>query len=121
MGNMLDLYRTSSNGQNSKAETLISYEETYMKLLKRYKDDIDAIENMMRELREERRIFYSEHFPAIRRELENDDVSPEIRSQWLAEIQADMEKSFHISECLIEHYVTKNLDEFKHELEQSLK
>lgn len=103
------------------ADTILAYEEAYMRLLRRYKDDIDAIESMMRELRDERQKFYTEKFPAIRRELENDDVAPEIRSQWIAEIQANIEKSFHISEMLIEHYITKNLDDFKRELEHSLR
>ena len=119
MGSLLDQYKSAV--KSNTCDTLLAYEEAYMKLLKRYKDDIDTIESMMKELREERTRFYTEKFPAIRRELENDDVSPEIRSRWIAEVQANVEKSFHISEMLIEHYITKNLDDFKRELEQSLR
>lgn len=119
MGSPLNAYKPTS--KTNTADTILAYEEAYMRLLRRYKDDIDAIESMMRELRDERQKFYTEKFPAIRRELENDDVAPEIRSQWIAEIQANIEKSFHISEMLIEHYITKNLDDFKRELEHSLR
>lgn len=103
------------------AETLMAYEESYMKLIKRYKDEIAYIEGMMKELRYERREFYTKQLPMIREELENDDVSPENRQKWLEEMQSNMEHSFGISEQLIDHYVTKNLDEFKHELQRAIK
>ena len=91
-----------------------------MELLRRYKEEIREIENMMQALREERIHFYKEELPTIRKEMEMDEVLPEIRSQWLATLQTNMEKSFKISEGLIDHYVTKNLDEFKNALQQEI-
>ena len=61
-----------------------------------------------------------EQLPTIQKEMELDEVSPEIRAQWLEEVQVNMEKSFKISETLIEHYVTKNLEEFKNALQQAV-
>ena len=99
----------------------MAYEKCYMELLKRYKNEIQEIENMMRDLREERTQFYKEQLPAIQKEMEMDEVSPEIRSQWLAELQTNVERSFKISETLIDHYVTKNLEEFKTALQQGIR
>ena len=95
------------------AETVVSSEERFMKLLRVYRTDIEEIENMMKALRTEREDFYLKQLPEIRKELEMDEVSPEIRAEWLASLQENMEKCFQISEKLISHYVTKNLSEFE--------
>lgn len=122
MGSLMGAYHKIPPEKSfDKAETILAYEESYMKLLKRYKDEIDHIEMMMKELREERTDFYLNKLPAIRQELENDDVSIENRSKWIEEVQANVERSFKISEQLIDHYVTKNLDEFKQALQQNLR
>lgn len=122
MGSLMSAYKKIPPEKRfDKAETIMAYEESYMKLLKRYKDEIDHIEMLMKELREERTDFYLNKLPAIRKELENDDVSIENQSKWIEEVQANVERSFKISEQLIDHYVTKNLDEFKQALQQNLR
>ena len=99
----------------------MAYEENYMKILKRYSDEISYIENMLKDLRNERADFYVNQLPLIRKELEKDDVSDENKKRWIEEVQANIERSFKISESLIEHYVTKNLEEFKRELQKEIK
>lgn len=120
MGSFDSLKRVPSDKKINTAEALVAYEKSYMELLKRYKDEIQNIESMMQGLRAERLQFYNEQLPAIQKEMELDEVSPEIRAQWLEEVQTNMEKSFKISETLIEHYVTKNLEEFKNALQQAV-
>lgn len=112
--------KTPIEKRTDRGEALMAYEKHYMELLKRYKGDIQEIDNMMRTLREERTRFYKEQLPEIQKEMEADQVSSEIRAQWLAELQKNMERSFSISEKLIDHYVTKNLDEFQHALRQEI-
>ena len=107
-------------GKMNTAEAIVSYEERYMKLLRVYRTDIEEIENMMKSLRAEREQFYLKQLPEIRRELEMDEVMPEIRSEWLNVLQQNMEKSFQISEKLIAHYVTKNLSEFEVKLQEAM-
>ena len=102
------------------AETVVSCEERFMKLLRVYRTDIEEIENMMKALRTEREQFYLKQLPEIRKELEMDEVAPEIRAEWLTVLQQNMEKSFQISEKLISHYVTKNLSEFEIKLQESI-
>ena len=117
-----DEYRNVPSGKKlNRPEALIAYEKSYMELLKRYKNEIHEIESMMCALREERTCFYMKQLPAIEKAMEMDGVSPEIRSQWLVELQENVEKSFKISEELIQHYVTRNLAEFKDALQQEIK
>ncbi len=120
MGSFESLKRVSSDKKMNRAETLIAYEKSYMELLRRYKEEIQNIESMMQSLRAERLAFYNEQLPAIRQEMEMDEVSPEVRAQWMDEMQVNMEKSLKISEALIEHYVTKNLEEFKNALQEAV-
>lgn len=121
MGNFNDFKNVPSGKKLNRIEALIEYEKSYMKLLKQYENEIHEIENMMCALREERTRFYTEQLPAIQKAMEMDEVSPEIRSKWVAELQANVEKSFKISEELIEHYVTRNLTEFKEALQQEIR
>lgn len=121
MGDLMQGF--SKKGTVSKmnaAETVISCEERYMKLLRVYRTDIEEIENMMKALRTEREDFYLKQLPEIRKELEMDEVAPEIRAEWLTALQQNMEKSFQISEKLISHYVTKNLSEFEAKLQEAM-
>lgn len=121
MGDFGAFKKTPSAGKGlNRADDLMAYEKSYMDLLKRYKDEIQWIEDMLCDLRKEKTQFYKEQLPEIQKELEMDEVSSEIRSQWLNEIQKNVEKSFEISQRLIEHYITKNLDEFKHALQQEM-
>lgn len=121
MGTFDEFRKVPVEKKSNRADALIAYEKSYMELLKRYKDEIREIEEMMCALRKERNSFYMEQLPAIQKEMEMDAVAPEIRSQWLTELQANVEKSFKISEELISHYVTKNLEEFKHALQQEIR
>lgn len=118
MGSLMGAYKkTSPEKKLDSAEKIMAYEEHYMKLLRRYKDEIDHIEMMMKELREERTDFYLNKLPLIRQELEKDDVSSANSAEWIEQVQENIERSFRISEQLIDHYVTKNLDEFKQALQ----
>lgn len=122
MGSLAGAYnKIAPEKRQNKAELITAYEENYMKILKRYANEISYIENMLKDLRKERADFYVNQLPLIRKELEKDDVSDENKKRWIEEVQANIERSFKISESLIEHYVTKNLEEFKRELQKEIK
>ena len=53
--------------------------------------------------------------------MEDDVLSNDCKAEWLTELQANVERSFQISESLIQHYITKNLDEFRQELREATK
>ncbi len=121
MGDMLSNFqKVKPNKQNLTADSILAYEEAYMKLLKKYKDEIAGIEEMMEHVRKERETFYLQKMPEIKAAMQQDEVSPEIQQQWLADLQENMEKSFKISESLIQHYVTEHLDEFTRKLKETV-
>ena len=102
-------------------ESLIAYEEHYMKLLRSYKAEIAEIESMMSQLRQERVDFYSSKLPEIEKSIMDDDVlSEEAKKKWITELRANVEKSFAISESLISHYVTSNLEEFRNRMQSMI-
>lgn len=110
----------SSKSKRADFDDISAYEEHYMKLLKKYLPEIQQIEEMMQGLRAEREKFYTQTFPAVKQSMDEDNVlSEECKAQWLQELQENMETSFRISESLIQHYVTKNLEEFKQALKET--
>ena len=116
MGDLFGAFqKVSPQNKNNSFDQIAAYEEYYMKLLKRYQGDIQNIEEMMENLRKERKDFYLKELPAIQKAMVEDDVlSNDCKAEWLTELQANVERSFQISESLIQHYITKNLDEFRH-------
>lgn len=111
----------SSKSKRADFDDISAYEEHYMKLLKKYQPEIQRIEEMMQSLRKERQEFYTQTLPAVKKSMDEDNVlSDECKAQWIQELQENMEKSFQISESLIQHYVTKNLEEFKQALKEAM-
>ena len=111
----------SSKSKRADFDDISAYEEHYMKLLKKYQPEIQRIEEMMQNLRRERQEFYTQTLPAVKKSMDEDYVlSNECKEQWIQELQENMEKSFPISESLIQHYVTKNLEEFKQALREAM-
>ncbi|MDE6708162.1 MAG: hypothetical protein K2K06_09035 [Oscillospiraceae bacterium] len=113
--------RVDSEYADTKLEAVAKYEEHYMNLLRNYKAEIAEIESMMRELRKEREIFYQTTLPQIEKTIRGDKVlSEDAKKEWINELRANMEKSFRISEALIQHYVTSNQAEFKEKLNRAM-
>jgi len=122
MGDLFGAFQNvSAKNKNQSFDDIAAYEEHYMKLLKKYQSEIHDIEEMMANLRNERKSFYLNELPAIKKAMAEDDVlSNACKEQWLTELQANMERSFQISESLIQHYITKNLEEFKQALKDEI-
>ena len=118
---MADLFsqfkRVTPENRNLTADTLLAYEEAYMKLLKNYAAEIQAIEQMMEQLRKERESFYLQKLPQIKERMLQEEIDGAVLNEWLTELQENMERSFRISESLIQHYVTDNLAEFNRKLQ----
>ena len=119
MGDLFSQYApVNPEYKSEKLDTLIAYEEHYHKILRNFKVEISEIENMMVQLRQERTEFYSSKLPDIEKTIMNDEVlSNEAKQKWIMELRANVEKSFMISETLISHYVTSNLEEFKRKMQ----
>lgn len=119
MGDLFNQFApVNSEYKSEKLDSLIAYEEHYMKLLRNYKAEIMDIENMMSQLRQERTLFYSSKLPEIEESIMSDEVlSEEAKQKWIMELRTNVENSFKISESLISHYVTSNLEEFQHKMQ----
>ena len=119
MGDLFSQYApVNPEYKSEKLDTLVAYEEHYMKLLRNFKVEIAEIENMMSQLRQERADFYASKLPEIEKSIIDDDVlSAETKKKWIIELRGNVEKSFSISETLISHYVTSNLQEFKRKMQ----
>ena len=117
-----DIFRKKVESEKTipSVDAVLSYTEIYHRLLRDYKTEIQYIEETMQKLREERELFYLEKLPAIKETIINDDVCKENCEEWIHEIQNNMEKSFCISERLIQNYITDNLDKFKEELKSAI-
>ena len=87
MGDLFGAFqKVSPQNKNNSFDQIAAYEEYYMKLLKRYQGDIQNIEEMMENLRKERKDFYLKELPAIQKAMVEDDVlSNDCKAEWLTD------------------------------------
>lgn len=103
-------------------QVLYDYEKHYMELVKKYASEIKMVADMLCDLRKEQEIFYKETLPEIIEKLNQDaGIDEEMRNVWLKRLTTNMDRSFGLSETLINDYVTKNIDEFKVEVNETIK
>ena len=122
MGMFDPLNPIQESNRDPKLESLIAYENHFAELLRAYAPEIEKMEQMLRDLREEQRKFYLEDLVSIQETLRNDEIlSERAKEQWIHELRANMEKSFQISEELISHFITNNKAEFRKKMEEALK
>lgn len=105
--------RNCDTTEDSKA----NYTRFYLELLKKYRSEIEFIDELHRKQREEERKFYNEDLHNIRNTMEKDKVKQEIIEEWLNDLQDSMKKSFNVTEKLISTFTVKTLEEFKREAE----
>lgn len=80
-------------------QVLYDYEKHYMELLKKYSPEITMIHNMLKEFRDEQKTFYDTVLPKIIQKLKEDDgIDSKIKSVWVEQLTANMERSFSLSE-----------------------
>lgn len=122
MGMFDPLNPIQESNRDPKLESLFAYENHFAELLRAYAPEIEKMEQMLRDLREEQRKFYLEDLVSIQETLRSDEIlSERAKEQWILELRANMEKSFQISEELISHFITNNKAEFRKKMEEALK
>jgi len=112
-------YNTTENN-NKKAEIIMQYTEILCKLARDYQSEIAYMDELLKNIRNERNKFYSQQIPQIEESLKQDSVTEENRKKWIEELRENMEKSFVISETLIKDFVTDNLNEYQSELKSAI-
>lgn len=103
-------------------QVLFDYEKHYMELVRKYSPEISMIVDMLRNFRKEQEQFYKETLPEIIAKLNEDvGIDEEMKRVWLKRLTTNMDRSFGLSETLINDYATKNIDEFKAAVQERLR
>ncbi|WP_303692006.1 hypothetical protein [Megamonas hypermegale] len=110
----------SPQKQDTNIQTLYDYEKHYMELVKRYKDEINFIENLLKNYRDEQINFFEKQMPAIYQKLTVERIDSDMKKLWLKRLEENMSRSFSISEQLITNYTTKKISEFKEAVNEKL-
>lgn len=102
-------------------QVLYEYEKHYLEMIKKYSEEIRFIQDMLERFRKEQETFYKQVLPDIIDKLNRDGgVDEEMKKIWLKRLSTNIERSFNLSETLINDYATKNLDEFKQAVNEKL-
>ena len=111
----------SPQKQNPTAQILYDYEKHYMELVRKYKPEIQFISGLVENLREEQIEFYSKTLPSVIEHLNQDiAIDEETKRIWLNRFVTNMDNSFNLSESVIEHYVTKHVQEFNEAVNRAI-
>lgn len=100
---------------------LFESQKKYASLVREYKPEIEYVQNCLKDLREEEKLFYEKELPEILNILKDADVNEESRKEWLAKLRDSMAKSFNMSKSLLDDLVIKQMDEFKRAAEEILR
>ena len=122
-GNCFDEFKDiSPKRKDPTIQVLYEYEKHYLEMVRKYSQEIKFIEDMLSNFRREQETFYSKTLPDIINKLNQDaGVDEEMKKVWLNRFTANIERSFTLSETLINDYATKNIDEFKVAVNEKLR
>lgn len=112
MSKAFDVFSGFTKENDVKIQAIYESQEHYFKLLKKYKDEIAFIENMLEGYRQERKEFMLNELPAISVKLKEEGVADDIRVDWLSKLEKDMENSFALSELVLREFVGKKIEDF---------
>ena len=95
-------------------QILYDYEKHYMELVRKYSTEITMIAKMLSDFRDEQKEFYEEILPQVSEKLNQEEIiDNEMKKRWLTQFKTNMDRSFSLTETLINNYTTKKIDEFK--------
>lgn len=122
-GNCFDEFKDiSPKRKDPTIQVLYEYEKHYLEMVRKYSQEIKFIEDMLSGFRREQEIFYGKTLPDIINKLNQDaGVDEEMKKVWLNRLATNIERSFTLSETLINEYATKNIDEFKAAVNEKLR
>lgn len=122
-GNCFDEFKDiSPKRKDPTIQVLYEYEKHYLEMVRKYSQEIKFIEDMLSDFRREQETFYSKTLPDIINKLNQDvGVDEEMKKVWLNRLSTNIERSFTLSETLINDYATKSIDEFKAAVNEKLR
>ena len=93
-------------------QNLYDYEKHYMELVKRYRGEIEFINQLHSEHVQEVKNFYQNDLPIIQKKLSAEPIDDAVREEWLKNLEKHISKSFDMSEHFIWTLTTKKVEEF---------
>lgn len=105
-------YPTQPAHPDPTLQQLYDYERHYMELVKNFQPQIEFVDKLHRDYRQEHTKFYSEDLPAVAEKLQALPVSEDVRKEWLEALQAHMQKSFETGKNFIDLLTTKTIEDF---------
>lgn len=115
MGNVFDEFRVGKSArleQESTAEMLMAYEEHYMRLIKKFRPEIEFISDLHERHTQEVKNFYQSELPAVIKKLEAEPIADDVRREWLKHLEHHIDNSFKMSGEFINVLTTKKVEEF---------
>lgn len=106
--------------RNERAESYAQYLEACCQLIKKYKEDIEFVEKMQVNLRDEKNNFFKEELPEIKKILEKEEIPREQVFKWIEEVKQNQDKSFEASEQILKEFSLASIDEMKNKLKEIL-
>lgn len=114
--------KTSPKRKEPSIQILYEYEKHYLELIRQYSSEISLIEKMLIDFRNEQEAFYKDTLPKITKQLNQDiGIDPDMKKVWLERLTTNIDRSFNLSETLINDYATKKIDEFKRAVTEKLR
>lgn len=113
-------HRHVSTKENPALQTLFDYEQHYMELVKRYRSEIEFINQLHDEHTQEVKNFYQNDLPAIQKKLSDEPIEESVRNEWLKNLENHISKSFDMSEHFIWTLTTKKIDEFNKAIREKI-
>ena len=104
--------------RNDKAESYIQYLDACGQLLTKYKKDIECVEKMRSQLRNERIHFFEVELVKVRKILEEEGIPKELAIEWLKEINNNFNDSFLASEQILKDFSYVSIGEMKNKLKE---
>ena len=104
---------------NTSVKLLFDYEKHYMNLLRDHQKDIDFINNLLKELRNEQEKS-TEKIIDLEKRLNEQNVDKEVKNMWLKHLAKNIGRSFQLSNELINHFMIMKKDLFLSELQKRL-
>ena len=116
-----DEEKACKNSKDITVEMLNKQQKHYMKLLRDYSQEIEFIDQLMRDCRAERRKFFGEELPEISRRLSAEHIDERAKAEWLNRLSAAMQASFDASDRLTAAFGIDKAEEFRAKLESKMK
>ncbi|MBO6131139.1 MAG: hypothetical protein J6P28_04155 [Treponema sp.] len=104
--------------QEPSLQKLYDYQKFYMELVESHKEEIDFIEEKLKDLRSEQVAFFDTKLSEISKKLDEESIDTVSKTEWLKHLEENMQKSFEFSERLLNDFAIMKIDEFKKEAEK---